>query len=489
MKNLPVYWYEGLFLRPQHFQATERFFHEQHQLAHIWHSPYGYGLHSIRVSEDALSNHQLEIQHLEARMRDGTLVIFTGGEEPDRVDLKADLKAQQRIVAALSDAFDIENTIRVYLAIPRLKIGQSNIESAGQLSDLRYREVRLAVVDENRDAASNELQFRQINAKIVLSTQDLSGLDLLPIAQLKRASEGEASPQLDASYIPPLLSINAWQGLGRDIVRSIYDIIGQKIDVLSQQILNRGVGRETREPGDADRISMLEKLNDAYGSLSIMAFADGVHPFQAYVTLCQILGSLAIFRPERCLRDYPRYDHEDLARIFTWVKLEIEKIIHSVQDYQFEQRYFEGVGLGMQVSLEPRWFHSDWHWYIGVAKGDLTESECRDLLSPGQLDWKFGSSRQVEILFKRRAEGVKLEPVHRAIRALPARQDWVYYQVVQDGAPAWRDVQQTQSLAIRLKDSLIMNADKLQGERKLVVSALGRKVSLEFALFAVPSES
>jgi type VI secretion system protein ImpJ len=489
MKNLPVHWYEGLFLRPQHFQATERFFHEQQRLTHDWESPYGYGLHSIRISEDALSNHQLEIHHLQARMRDGSLVQFIGGNEPDRVDLKADLKAQQRIVTALADAFEVENTIRVYLAIPRLKVGQSNIESAGQGNDSRYREVKLSIVDENRDATTTELQFREFNAKIVLSTQDLSGLDLLPIAQLKRASEGEAYPQLDKTYIPPLLSIHAWHGLGRDIIRSIFDIIGQKIDVLSQQILNRGVGRDTREPGDADRISMLEKLNEAYGLLSIIAFAEGVHPLQAYTELCRILGSLAIFRADRCLRDYPRYDHEDLVRIFTWVKIEIEKIIHSVQDYQFEQRYFEGVGLGMQVSLEPRWFHSDWQWYIGVAKGDLTESECRDLLSPGQLDWKFGSSRQVEILFKRRAEGVKLEPVHRAIRALPARQDWVYYQVLQDGTPAWRDVQQTQSLAIRLKDSLIMNADKLQGERQLVVSALGRKVPLEFALFAVPTES
>ncbi|MCM2369884.1 type VI secretion system baseplate subunit TssK [Aporhodopirellula aestuarii] len=489
MKNLPVHWYEGLFLRPQHFQATERFHHEQNRLTHDWESPYGYGLHAVKFSEDALSNHQLEIHHLEARMRDGTLVTFSDGNEPDRVDLKNEVAAQHHVVAELADAFEVENTIRVYLAVPRLKIGQSNIDTSGASSDSRYREMKLAVDDENREAAAQDVQFREINAKIVLSTHDLSGFELLPIAQLKRASEGEASPQLDHSYIPPLLSIKAWPGLGRDIVRGIYDIIGQKIDVLSQQIINRGVGRDTREPGDADRISMLEKLNEAHGLLSILAFAEGVHPLQAYSELCRILGSLAIFRPERCLREYPRYDHEDLVRIFTWVKIEIEKIIHSVQDYQFEQRYFEGVGMGMQVSLEPRWFHSDWQWYVGVAKGDLTESECRDLLSPGQLDWKFGSSRQVEILFKRRAEGVKLEPVSRAIRALPARQDWVYYQVLQDGAPAWRDVQQTQSLAIRLKDSLIMNSDKLQGERQIVVSAFGRKVPLEFALFAVPSES
>jgi type VI secretion system protein ImpJ len=52
---------------------------------------------------------------------------------------------------------------------------------------------------------------------------------------------------------------------------------------------------------------------------------------------------------------------------------------------------------------------------------------------------------------------------------------------------AWRDVQNTQTLALRLKDSLIMNLDKLQGEKTLVVTSRGRRVTLQFALFAVPN--
>ena len=142
--------------------------------------------------------------------------------------------------------------------------------------------------------------------------------------------------------------------------------------------------------------------------------------------------------------------------------------------------------MGLQVSLEPRWFNSDWQWYIGVKKGDLSEHEVRDLLSPGQLDWKFGSSRQVEMLFKNRAEGLQLTPLERTVRALPAGQDWIYYEVPHKDGPAWRDVQQTQSLAVRLRDSLIHNLDRLQGERQIVVSSRGQHVPLEFAMFAVP---
>ena len=59
-------------------------------------------------------------------------------------------------------------------------------------------------------------------------------------------------------------------------------------------------------------------------------------------------------------------------------------------------------------------------------------------------------------------------------------------EVPRKDSPAWRDVQQTQTLALRLKDSLILNYDRLQGETQLVVSARGKRVTLQFALFAVP---
>jgi type VI secretion system protein ImpJ len=311
---------------------------------------------------------------------------------------------------------------------------------------------------------------------------------LLPIAQIKRASEGEATPQVDESYIPPVLSILAWPGLGRNIVRAVYDVIGEKIDVLSRQIANRGMGLTTRDPTDTERISLLDKLNEASGELAVTAFAQGIHPLTAYTLLARTLGQLSILAEERRVGDIPAYDHDDLARIFLYLQRKIEEIIHSVRPYEFEQRFFAGVGMGMQVTLEPRWFHSDWQWFIGVNKGDLSEQECRNLLSPGQLDWKLGSSRQVELLFTRRAEGLRLQSVDRPIRALPVQRDWIYYEVSQQDSPAWRDVVETQTLAMRLRDSLILNQDKLQGEQKLLVSALGRKLWLQFALFAVPGQ-
>ncbi len=489
MDNLPIHWYEGVFLRPHHFQSAERYWADAAQFSNRLDNPHNYGLVALEFSKEGLANHQLEVRRLQARMRDGTLVSFDVGSEPDRVDLTRAMSELRQVNASLKDAFERDSVVRVYLAIPKLRLGRANIGSTDNLSDARYIEVEKTVQDESWGTDEQSIQFKRLNIQLVLSTQDLSGFELLPIAQIKRAGEGEAAPQLDQTFIPPLLSIDAWPGLSRDMVRAIFDIIGQKIEVLSQQVVNRGIGLDSRDPGDADRVLMLAQLNAAYGALSILAFDRGVHPRLAYVELCRILGQLSIFSPERRVSNILPYDHDDLYRIFLDIKLRIEALIHAVRDYEVQQRYFVGVGLGMQASLDPRWFNSDWQWYIGVDKGDLTQRECRDLLSPGHLDWKLGSSRQVEFLFKHRAAGVQLVPLERTVRALPGRADWVYYEVPRQDSPAWRDVQDTQTLAMRLKDTLILNADRLQGEQTLVVSAFGRKVPLKFALFAVPTQT
>jgi len=485
MRNLPVHWHEGLFLRPHHFQAAERYWTESAQLSHHWDNPHHYGLHAIHINAEALANNQFEVHALEARLMDGTIVALDAGQEPDRVALQEAIEVQQK-QANLAEAFETESVVRVYLGIPKLKLGRANVDTGNGSTSSRYVETKLMLQDESQGSNDQEIQFRNLNVKLLLSTQDLSGYELLPIAQIKRAGEGEAVPQLDQDYIPPVLSTSAWTGLGRGIVRAVYDVIGQKIEVLSQQVVNRGIGLDSRHPGDMDRILMLSFLNEAYSALGVMAFGVGVHPFVAYMELCRVVGRLSIFSPERRELEIPAYDHQDLARIFKHVRIRIEQLINAVRDYEFEQRYFVGVGMGMQVSLEPHWFNSDWQWYIGVNKGDLTAQECRDLLSAGQLDWKLGSSRQVEILFQHRAEGLQLIPLDRAIRALPATQDWIYYEVSRRDTPAFRDIQETQTLAMRVQDSMISNKDRLQGERQLGVSVRGRQSNLEFALFAVP---
>ena len=88
MQNLPVHWSEGMFLRPQHFQAADRYWTEMLQTTERWDHAYNYGLRLIELSHEALGNYQVQVSRCQARMKDGTVIGLDVGQEPDRVDLK-----------------------------------------------------------------------------------------------------------------------------------------------------------------------------------------------------------------------------------------------------------------------------------------------------------------------------------------------------------------------------------------------------------------
>ena len=471
MHHLPVHWSEGLFLQPHHLQAADRYWTEATQLSERWDHPYSYGVRTLEFSEEAISNYQFQVNVCHARMKDGALISLDPGQEPDRVDLK--------------EAFASESSVMVYLAVPKLRLGRPNVGTLGEPGKNRYLDSTISVSDESLGGNDQEVQLRDLNVRVCLSTQDLEGYELLPIARVQRSGEKEATPQLDTSYIPPVLAIEAWPPLGRDIVRAIYDVIGQKIEILAETVVNRNISLVSQEPGDLNRLMMLSELNAAYATLRVLTFASGVHPLVAYTELARIVGQLAIFGPQRRPPEIPQYDHDDLARIFYWVKRQIELMLDAIGGYEYEQRFFEGEGQGMRVTLENKWLGSDWTWYVGVLRGDLSEKDCLAMLSPGALNWKLGSSGQVEALFKYGQAGLQLNPAAQAPRALPPSRDWIYYEVSKVGA-AWNDVQKTQTLAMRLQEKLIHNLDTLQGQRKLVVAVGGKHAPLEFALFAVP---
>ncbi len=491
MKNLPVNWHEGMFLRPQHFQAAERYWSELLETSERWDHAYNYGLYAVEFSRESIANAQFELSRCLARLPDGTLVTLVPGQEPDRVMLKPEVANLQTALADLSEAFNKETVVRVYLGVPKVKLGRPNVGPPGAADRPRYSGTRSELPDETAGGNDQEIGLRTLNVRLLLSTQELVGYDLLPIAQIKRAGSTEASPQLDESYIPPVLNVEAWAPLSRDYVRAIYDMVGERIELYSEWMTNRGVLLSTHEAGDYDRVAMLRVLNEYYASLRCLAFAKGVHPFQMYTELCRFVGALSIFKRERRSGEIPAYDHDDLARIFRWIKQEISDLLHLIQEDAFEQRYFEGFGIGMLVKLEPKWLSAGWAWYIGVQRGSLSEEDCRKLLLPGALDWKISSSRKVEELFIKKIPGVTLTPLAQVPRVLPTLGGWVFYQVSRNyspnnpAKPAWDDVVETNTLAMRFAEKFVANLRDLQGQRKLVINAGGKMSELQFCLFAV----
>src|SRR5262245_2280370 len=343
MADRPVHWHEGMFLGPQHLQAAQRYESAQRRKTARAGVRYNWGIQSLRFNQTALANHRFEVHALQVFLRDGTLVDLPEDGDLPVVALRADLERTRPLT--------------VLLALPSLRSKGANAADYGGAGDVRYLVQPQPVEDENTGTGDESVSFRLLNARVLLSNeQEHKGYDTVPLARLVKSPDAETTPQLDPSYIPPLLNCDAWPPLQVDILRRIYDRIGAKIDLLSDQMRSRGISIGSQDVEDIVIASQLRALNEAYTVLGIIAFAEGIHPLQAYLELCRIVGQLSIFDPNR-LRppDLPRYDHDDLGYIFTQVKIYIDALLALFVEPEWKARPFRGFGKRLQVDLEPAW--------------------------------------------------------------------------------------------------------------------------------------
>ncbi len=466
-----VHWHEGMFLRPQHFQAASRHQMQQTACSDQWTVHYGWGLRSIDLDEDALANQRLVVRKLKARLRDGTLVSVPEGAVLNEIDLKG--------------AFGQDHSLTVYLAVPVVQMTRANAGQTEQQRAVRYLVDTMQVEDENTGQNGHPVEIRRLNLRLMLSTQDHGGYEVLPIARITRADRAEAVPQLDTSYIPPLLACDAWPPLSAGVLEQVYDRLGKKVELLGGQAVSRGITFDSQGQGDRLIFEQLRVMSEAYALLGVKAFVQGVHPLTAYLELCRLVGQLAIFGAQRRPPDLPRYDHDDLGGCFWRVKQHIDALLDVVVEPEYKERTFIGAGLRMQVALEPAWLEPGCRIYVGV-QSPLAPERCEQLLTSG-LDMKIGSSENVDDVFRLGRAGLRFNSVSRPPRALPSLPGLIYFQVDREReAEEWSAVQRSLALAIRLNENLIVS--DIQGQRTLTIKVGGQATTMQFTLYVVSSD-
>jgi len=471
MQNPSMNWSEGMFLRPHHFQAADRYWTELSGLHSKIDHPYGYGIFRVAVSEDAIGNGLLELVGLQARLRDGTIVTC----ESNHV-LSVDLNA--RLAGNLSG----NKSVTAFLAIPQVSEGRANLSNDTKDSKSRYVATARDVDEEGTGGNRQEVGLRHLNHRILLSTEDLSGFEVIPIVKFSCGGAEGAKFRFDTEYYPPSITTQSWSGLAT-LIRELRNFLGSRIKTLSVMIQDKGITLATQVHGDLEKILLMHVLNESYGELSCLAFASGVHPLVAYNALCSIVGRCSIFGPTASIEEIPKYDHDDLANIFRWAADLIRKLVNSVKEDECIQRNFIGAGRGMHVSLEPEWFGPEWDWYFGISPINISLEQCVQLLKK-DLDWILGASDKVEQYMTQRQPGLKLKSVEQLPRGLSNRGKWMFYQIRLDDEP-WKQVQLAQTMAMRVKTEQISNLDSLEGNRRLHVTVGGQAYGLEFAIFAV----
>ncbi len=467
MAARPVHWYEGQFLQPHHLQAADRAAHERTARGR-WADPHGWGVRSLELDPDALTNGRLVVRELRAVFPDGTTVAAPADAVLPALDL--------------APLFAPGKPVTVLLALPVLNLGQPNADETADAGLARYRLTTQELEDENTGVNPQPVRVRVPNLRLLTGDQDATGYDTLPLVRLVKSSRADAPPEIDPAFSPPLLALDAWKPLALGVLGAVYDRVGRKRDRLANLIADRG-GRKL-DSTDVVAADHLRELSAAYAALGVLAFTPGLPPFPAYLELARLVGQLAIFDRSGRWPAIPAYDHPAPGPCFHRVKLLLDALLDILPEPEYKERAFVGVGARLQVSLDPDWAGPGWELFLGVRSDTDPDEAVRLLTGAGQLDMKVASGDRADTIFQLGQAGLSFDPTPRPT-VLPELAGQRYFRLTRSPDKEWAQVVRSLTLAVRFNETRVVGA--LAGERTVAVRITGGSTTLRFTLYAVPA--
>ncbi len=413
----PIHWGEGMFLTPQHMQGLSRFVEGRLGSIALGSAPYAWGITSLDLDMQALENQELKVRRLEAVLDDGTFIRV-----PDECEIP---------VRSLAEAFvDGSEVLTVYLAIPEIMARSPNTFEDGESSDgIRRYQVKIRnEVDENSGEGERPIGYRQLAGRLLVGNEDRSGYECLPIAKVVLSGDAESIVEVVPNYIPPMRRIAAD---GR-LVRQLDDVVNAlqaKARSIAEQVIERKIywGGEGGG-GDAEMLWKLHVLNGAIASLRPLVKTPDLHPFEAYLQFCRLVGELAVFARERVVPDLPVYDHLDLEGCYSAVVRESKRLLDAIIPTSFVRRGFDAKENGREVVLEEDWIGTSVTLVLGV-ESSLEEAEVRKKLAP----IKLSAPSELQSIQQQRLTGIPKTEIKRVPPELPDRDGVYYWEIQRDG--------------------------------------------------------
>ena len=421
-----VAWREGMFLRPQHFQAQDRFFDAQIRSRVDGVQSYAWGFTEVVVDEDLASLGKFGITRCSGVLPDGT--PFSIPEElppPPPLDLPPDTR----------DAI-------VSLTLPAAQVGAVEFresESAGH-------EARFAVEESDTsdafstDRTNEPIEFGLPNLRFGVTRDQTYGRVTLGVVRVRELQNKKV--MFDDRYIPPTLHIGAALRLSGGLT----DIAG-RAEQRADELALRAV--EATDGGAETFASflLLQALNRWLPVLRHLESLPVVHPERLFESLTSLAGELAtLVRPERKPPAMPTYDHENPQLCFEPVFDLLQSMLSAVFDRSAVQLPLDRAGPGAYVStITDHNLFKTGYFYLAVSAASPVE-EIRSLF-PGIA--KIASVTKMRQIVESALPGVPLRHAPTPppqIRVLPG---YVYFELDR-GVPDWKDFASAPALGLHV---------------------------------------
>lgn len=432
-----IHWHEGLFLQPHHMQQMQQNLVTQIRSERRLRFAHAYGVISSELSGDALRNLLVQFKHLRVIMPSGVEV-----EYPASADLQP---------LNLQNAFDAgAEAVTVLIGVPLWDPNGANVVtgegSEGWRSRRIYKLSEIERPDENTGVHMHPMLVRRVNARLLLSTEDVSGLETLPLVRVSRSSADSGGlPTLDPYFYPPCLLIHGYAHLTAILRDLTNQVDANRRDLVTRVSRGGTRGETTREAKfQAEHVFFLQTLNKFSARLSTYLSTPGVTPFEMYIELRDLLGELATLVPGYDAMEVIAYDHDRPGVVFGELSDKIRELLQLISNQKFRRAEFREEDDIYVADLTAVRLTEASRCFLAVE----TEEDPRTLVKLVEAQDRFKVMARSNI--HQRIRGLTLREEREVPLDLPAKPGLHYFRIdPEDNRALWRRIIVENTMAIR----------------------------------------
>lgn len=350
----PIFWEQGLFLQPQHFQLLQRFFQQINTKNSQLVQPYFYGFNNYVINEMQLNNGIFEMSEFSCLFPDGTWVnfpenavlssrrfseIWANPEENLKVYIgisleknisnnnntnnvyQTDINNSQNLLAVPenyryiadynpqkyadllsdetpADVRTLKYNVRLYFGNEINTINISNKENFISTDNDNINNIDNNSNNKINDNNQNNISNSNI-PNISNNSDNHQALIILPIAILKRDGERII---LNKHFVPPMLSLQNADAL-KILLVTIRDTLLSRAKQLEEyKLVGNDITQNSNIGGGSGSVALYITLFSVLGAISrhvpiLNSFLNtkAIHPWNIYLELCSIVGELSVF--------------------------------------------------------------------------------------------------------------------------------------------------------------------------------------------------
>lgn len=439
----PIYWHQGLFLKPHHFQYLQAYQQQDDLVVRENLEPYFWGVSKLVIDKKELLNKIFFLQDMELIFMDGTIV-----------------RLSQNAIAVARSFNDIDEDIKVYIGLKSFSENSINVTELDSYEDVKNVDTRFITKKDamevknlyhNDDPA--DIQFMDYYLKIFFENEieGLNDYQVIPIAEIKIQADQIV---LADNFVPPLINIEA-NSTFYEIVKLIQKDLNSHVLQLEEYKLPSD--SLIKEPHYLKYIMALQALASYVPKLNHLIKTPNIHPWHYYGLFSQLIGVLSIFSTRVNILGkldngnylLQEYNHNNLYDCFNDIKILIGELLDGIiigPDYILPFVKDETIfSLNCPVMI----FNAKYRYFLVVK----TPTDAQRLQDGFANFAKIAAQTELNIIVQRSLLGLPFELYDMPIQGLPQRKDSCYFELTTDESH-WVGIQQSQNISIEFDDAL-----------------------------------